>query len=96
MVQITLIEEADKYEKIQNVNPNVIQNRPDLLGELHFQLLCLKHKPDWREVYIPFKIEGGVSTLQLHDGYRKKPLRCCYGFSYQKVQSFSVFSLDFS
>ncbi len=63
MLQITLIEEEDKYEKIQNVNPNVIQNRPDLLGELHFQLLCLKHKPDGREVYIPFKIEGGVCPL---------------------------------
>ena len=37
MLQITLIEEEDKYEKIQNVNPNVIQNRPDLLGELHEQ-----------------------------------------------------------
>ena len=94
-VQITLIEESDKCEKIKLVEPNIIQNRPDLLGYTYFQLLCLKHEPDEREVYIPFKIESDTCELNIYMmEIEKHILDAVMRFVAKKWEVFKFFFVD--
>ncbi|MBR2124098.1 MAG: GNAT family N-acetyltransferase [Acetobacter sp.] len=53
-IQITIVEESEKYEKIQKVKPNIIFNRWDMLG-YNFQVLHIK-RPNYDDMYIGFKI----------------------------------------
>ena len=62
---ITLVEESDKYEKIKLVEPNIINNRPDLLGFYDFQVVQVLDKANNKRIYIPFRLNGSMCDLKI-------------------------------
>ena len=61
---IALVEEAEKYEKIELVEPNLMYNRPDWLGRYDFQILQVVNKANNKRIYIPFLLVGGLCDVK--------------------------------
>ena len=62
---ITLVKESDKYEKIKLVEPNIIHNRPDLLGFYDFQMVQVLDKANNKRIYIPFRLNSSMCDLKI-------------------------------
>ncbi len=61
---IALVEESEKFEKIQLVEPNLMYNRPDWLGRYDFQILQVVNKANNKRIYIPFLLVGGLCDVK--------------------------------